>query len=156
MHSKIYQMSLKPIEKDDYVSPGHFYDKVYEFADYIGKAYDEQARKESILGLSEKLHEIFDLDGEALVYKGMGSFVKDWYSCIQRKANELNADKMDMLKLYHLYRLLERTHIDIYSRFYIEDLSEYAKPLPELINFIKNNMKSGDRLYIGAVIDYHF
>lgn len=155
MHSRIYQVGLNPISKEDWSSPEDFYENSGDFADYIGDRYEGNDREDYIKGLAGALSDIFYLDGDSLVFKGIGNFIKEWHGYIKELASKLGTTYDDMA-LWHIRKATERTHKDVYSRFVIEDWNSYAEPYAELVEYVVNHMKKGDRLYIGAVIDYHF
>lgn len=157
MHSKIFQIGLKPISKEDYVSPMDFYENSGDFADYIGEEYPEKERLNATEYLAEIFPELLDYVGDGtLRYKGMGTFLQDWADEIHSLAGEIKAD--NILKDFHRFRLselTERTHKGTHSRFYIEDWNGCASPASDLIEFL-GKQKEGTLLYVGAVIDFHF
>ena len=155
MHSRIYQVSLNPISEYEWSSPEDFYESSSAFADYIGEMYEGNQRDEFLEGLAVALSDIFYLDGDTLVYKGIGDFIKNWNAYIQELASKLT-DTYDDMALWRIRKATERTHNDVYSRFVIVDWSSYAEPCADLIEYVVGHMKKGDRLYVGAVIDYHF
>ena len=155
MHSRIYQVSLNPISKEDWSSPEDFYENSGDFADYIGDRYEGNERKEFLEGIAKTMSDIFYLDGDALVFKGIGNFIKDWNAYIQELAAKLT-DTYDDMALWRISKATERTHRDVYSRFAIENFSFIAEPYAELVGYAAEHMKKGDKLYVGAIIDYHF
>ena len=156
MHSTIYQISDKPIEIDNFLYSEYFYDNSNNFADYIGDEYKDERRTEKIEDFAEYYKDLFDLDGEVLVFKGLGSFLNDWAEAIKKAASELTADNiLKGLNLYHLGGMTERTHLDTYSRFYIEDWNNCAGDFGDFISWL-SHLDVGTRLYFGALIDFHF
>lgn len=157
MHSKIYQIGLKPMSVDDYVHPDEFYENSDDFADYIGDEYPEKERLEAAEYLAEIFPELLDYVGDGtLRYKGMGTFLQDWADKIHSLAEEIKAD--NIIKYPHRVRLsllTENTHKEINSRFYIEDWNGYAGPSSDLIEFLAKQ-KDGTLIYVGSVIDFHF
>lgn len=157
MHSKIYQIGLKPMTVDDYVHPDEFYENSNDFADYIGDEYVEEDRLEAIEYLAEFFPELFCYVGDgALQYKGMGTFLQEWADKIHSLAGEITKDNiMKGLHRFRLSRLTATTHKEISSRFYIEQWNGCAGPASDLIEFL-GSLKEGTLLYVGAVIDFHF
>ena len=140
-----------------------FYDNSSDFADYIGDEIDGSDRRENIGYLADTLSDIFDFDKRScvLVYKGeeaMKNFKVEWVAAIREKAEVLTADNiLDWHKRYQLEKLCCKTHLDICYRFCIVDwCGGVAEPMEDLIGFVAQKMKKGDKLYVGAVIDYHF
>ena len=157
MHSKIYQIGLEPISKENYISSTDFYENSGDFADYIGDEYPEKERLEAAEGLAELFPELFDYVGDGtLRYKGMGTFLQDWADKIHSLAGEITKDNIIKgLHRFLLSCLTERTHKEINSRFYIEEWNGYAGPAADLIEFL-GKQKEGTLLYVGAIIDFHF
>lgn len=155
MHSKIFQLGSKPISEENYMQPDYY--DASSFADYIGTEVTDDARKDYIESISRQLNEIFDLDGEALVYKGnIDGFIKNWYADIRQKAEDLDETQVNTIQLHVLKSAIDRTHIDTAYRAYIEEWNGWAGPISDLINYVAKKMKVGDRLYIGSIIDYHY
>ena len=157
MHSKIYQISLKPLEKEDYLKPSDLYENSQDFADYIGDEFEGDSRIECIEYLSECLSEFFDYVGNGtLLYKGMGDFLTDWVEQIKLLADSITPENvLKELNLYYLSSVTEKTHKNMSSRFYIEDYNCFAGPLSDLVEFLATR-KEGEKIYVGSVIDYHF
>ncbi len=160
MHSSIYQVSIQPIEVDDYAKPDYFYDNSNDFADYIGEEWTGDNRKEDIKWLAHTLSDLFDLDetGEILVYKGgMDVFKEKWTAAIHKAAEEVTDDNvLESMPRWYAKNVCEKTHLYSDYRFSIENWNDYPNPLDELIEYVADKMKPGDKLYIGAVIDFHF
>ena len=160
-HAKIYQISMKPIKRDDYVEPDDFYDNHDSYADWVGDEVEGKERRECIKYLAKDLREIFDLNGDTLVYKGktaLRAFKQKWADAIKEKAQEITVDNV----VRHTPRTTVRdfvncTHRDSADRFCIKDWSgTFAEPMAELISYIHEYLRKGQRLYIGAVIDFHY
>lgn len=156
MHSNIFQIGLNPMNVDDYVHPDEFYENSNDFADYIGDEYEGEDRAVKIQWLAEEFPDIFDIDGEVLIYKGLGNFLKEWSEKIQEIANGLTEGNiLKDINLYRMKSITERTHHDIYSRFFIEDWNGWAGDCADFISWLAT-LEVGTRIYVGAVIDYHF
>ena len=163
MHSRIFQVSLQPVKKEDYAVSSDFYDNSSDFADYIGDEIDGSERRENIGRLAKVLSDIFDFDkrSRVLVYKGeeaMKKFKEAWAAAIREKAEVLTADNIINWDVrYQVEKLCRKTHLDTCYRFCIVDwFDSVAEPMEDLIGFVDQKMKKGDKLYVGAVIDYHF
>jgi hypothetical protein len=162
MHSNIYQISSSPISEDEYASPSRYYDNSGDFADYIGDAYEDDERLERIDNFANIIGDVFDYKGDGVfVYKGadaMRKFKQAWIDELKRQASELTADNMFVnLRLFHLEQLTKKTHVDASSRVDIDSWAGgVAYPLGELYEWANSKLNKGDRIYIGAVIDYHW
>lgn len=157
MHSNIIQLSKQPIDREEWATPEQFYDNSGDFADYIGDYKDDETRKEIIAWMaSDEFGGIFSLEGDHLVFNGLGDFLRDWYTCIKVTAAELNHNEFDSMKLFKVKQAVKQTHCGVCSRFYIENWDGYAAPMEDLIGFCKSQLNEGDKVYVGAIIDYHF
>lgn len=158
MHSKIFQMGLKPISEDNYVQPDYFYEGMECFADYIGDEMTGNDRKECIEWLAEELGSLFDLNKEedVLVFKGMGTFVTEWNNAIKNAANDLQDGVLCRRILNEINYLEECTHLHCDYRFFIEGWSWGSFPARNFIEYVNDELKPGDKLYIGNVIDFHY
>lgn len=156
-------MSIRPIEQDDYASPSDFYENSGDFADYIGDEVEGEERKEDIRHLAEALGDLFTLDedGETLTYQGdyeMQVFMNEWANAIVRAASAVKGENvLDWQPRYDVRATCKDTHLRTSYRFKIEDWNgDYADEPAELTSYIADKMKQGDKLYIGAIIDYHY
>lgn len=163
-HSRIYQVSSKRIAKYDYATPDDFYENSGDFADYIGDRIDDKDdRKEDIRHLAETLSDLFDLsdDGNALVYKGdeaTKKFKQDWADAIRKAAQEITADNiLELSPRWKVRTICNETHLMTSRRVNIEEWNGYAGPMDDLIEWVAyKKFKAGKKIYIGAVIDYHY
>lgn len=156
MNNSIFQLSEKPFNDNDLISPEHFYDSSYDFASYIGDEYEGKERTDEIKLIASEFNEILAIDGEVLIYKGLGNFTKEWAEKIQEIASSLTGG--NILKDSNLYRMksiIKKTHHDIDSRFYIEDWNNCAGDCADFINWL-STLEVGTRIYVGSVINYHF
>lgn len=160
-HSRIFQLGLKPIKKEDYASSEQFYDNSHDFADYIGDEVEGAERKEDIGRLADTLKDIFTLDAknDALVYKGesaMSAFKAEWAAGIAKAASVING--RNVVESHHRHeveKVCDCTHLNTGFRFKIEGWSDYAGTAAELVSYVASEMKHGAKLYVAAVIDYH-
>lgn len=157
MHARIFQLSTRPINKNNHLLPAELYENSESFADYIGDRLINKERENAIEAMVNTLSEVFDYDGKNLIYKGCDKFMQDWMNDIKNKAKSLDwSSNTFFTDIYRLGRLLHETHRESASRFYIEEWNGWAGPASDLIDFVSKHLKIGDKLYIGAVIDYHF
>lgn len=158
MHSRIFQISTKPIEEDDLLTSWKLEQEDYNFCDYIGDEDDEDARLEDIEYLQLCLKDIFDAEDDHLVVKkGISLFINEWDKYMHNLVFELG-EKPDMhsLNMYRIKRAAEGTHLMCCYRFFIREWNGWPGPLTDLVEFVHHSLKPGDKLYIGSVIDYHF
>ena len=162
MHSKIFQISSKPISKDEYTSPETYYDNSSDFADYIGDEVKDKEERDNCVGyLAHVLRGVFTAVGrDHLVYLGedaLRKFLQEWADDIKAKAAELTADNiLSNQRLYNIRATTEETHLRTDYRVHIEEWNGLPGPLGDIIEWAASQLKEGDSIYIGAIIDYHF
>lgn len=157
MHSRIFQIGLEPIAKDDYVSPSYFDDDCLDFADYIGDELEGTHRVESIEWLVKGLRGILGhVSDGVLRYNGLGNLLEEWAAEVKRQAGEISGENIikDMRR-YRMSALMDRTHLDLDFRFYTEDWSGCAEPLGDFVAYL-STLEEGTLIYVGSVIDFHF
>lgn len=161
MHSNIYQISSQPISKEDYANPSRYYENSDDFADYIGDEVPDEERDDYIGWFADSVKDVFTAVGDGvLAYKGkeaLQAFKQKWADRIKEVANELTTDNMFAMQLYRIGKIAEKTHLEIFSRVDIDGwCSGGAFPFGELFEYADSQLKEGDSIYIGAIIDYHF
>lgn len=161
MHAKIYQLATKPISRDEYMSPNCFYENHDAYADWVGDEMKDEERTACVKRLADDLKEIFYLEGEALVYRGkpaMREFRKRWVEAIHEKAFAVKPYSVTKYAERATLRdIVDSTHKNSSDRFCIEEWSgDFAESMAELITFADHKMRKGQRLHIGAVIDFHY
>ena len=162
MHSKIFQIGSKPIKKVDYSCPEDYYDVCDDFADYIGDEVTGEDRKDTINSLAEMLKDVFDRVGSGVfAYKGEDSlrkFKQAWADELRRQAGSLSSDNLfQNQRLYLLRAATEETHLR--SSFRVDIVGwtgGTAYSFGELFEYAASELKEGDRIYVGAVIDFHY
>ena len=161
-HSKIFQISKKPIDKEDYQSPETYYDNSGDFADYIGNEYEDEYRDEAIEYLADLLKDVFEHKGGGVFrYKGkeaMDKFKQAWADELRRQAGLLTPENLFRdQNLYLISATCKETHLRSSYRVDIADWAEgVAYPFGELFEYAASQLKKGDCIYVGAVIDYHY
>ena len=162
MHSKIFQIANKHIDKEDYQSPDAYYDNSGDFADYIGDEITGEDRKESLSHLTELLKDVFrQVRPGVYAYKGeeaMQTFKQAWADGIKSMADSLTADNLfKSQRLFNIRQVTEETHLCTSYRVDIADWADgVAYPFGEIFEYAASQLKQGDRIYVGAIIDYHY
>lgn len=165
MQSKIIQLSSKPIPKNEYINAFDLCEdnEISLWCDYIGdEVEDEKERKDYINELVESMNGVLSLNKDgSITYNGeepMKKFLKEWTNKLRGLVAGLTKD--NILYDFNLFRIKEvcnRTHIESYSRFYIEEWSgEHASLMVDFVEWIKSNLKENNHIYVGAIIDYHW
>ena len=161
-HSKIFQISRKPIDPDDYKSPSDYYDDHRDFADWIGdEVDDEDDRKHCIECLVKELDGVFSIgENDTIVFNGSKPLNKFLESLANQLKGLVNGMKKETLVSGSVLRNLRLMATDTHKysdyRIDIEDYTCCAAPLCDLIDYAAWELKKGKKLYIGAIIDYHY
>jgi hypothetical protein len=158
MHSRIYQISKTPIDKDDYIQESHYWDHWFtnSVADYVN---GDTNREEDIEWLKEchNNHGLsFGADeyGQYFVIEDKNKYFATNFETFKEALEDLMAMTIDEFST-------NNEHHRAYSRLravYNDDLGFYVEEddwLRSLDDFIRHG-NVGVKYYIGATIDYHF
>lgn len=164
MHSRIYQISRKPISKEDYITEDRYYDSfVGRIADYVS---EDTSRENDLIWLTESLSGAAAIEGDKLTIVNKKAFFEPrfrrWKSQLS-KMSELTLEQfagMEEIKdsdgsgetLGFIHYMCEEAFNDT-SEFYMDDNDEYFGWLT-LTNFMRE-AKDGDVWYLGETFDYH-
>ena len=153
MHSRIYQISKTPIDRDDYIDEGHYYDHWFtnSIADYVNGDTD---REDDINWLKSYANAIsFDSDdnGEYFIVTSKEEYFKEKFEAFHKF--------LDIVKGYTLQDFAS----GIYEMWGLKDAYEdkfgfYVDADGELMNFdsFVRRCVINEKYYIGGTIDYHF
>lgn len=162
MHSKIFQISNTVIYKEDYKSPDTYIDNSGDFADYIGEEITGEDREDALNYLADLLKDVFKREySDVFRYKGpdaMEKFKQAWADELRRQAGLLTHDNLFRdQNLFKIRKVTEETHLGTSYRVDIANWAEgVAYPFGELFEYAASQLKQGDCIYIGAIIDYHY
>lgn len=158
MHSRIFQVSSKPVDRDNYISESNYYDGwfVGSVADYVADV-EEEDQKDSIDWLDKYAAGSLKIEGnkvtvinkEEFFRRDYDNFIKALDDLKNITLNQFTTGKGDLdLNVYRLNSAYE----DRYG-FYVDDCGEYGGLMT--INEFMRTKKDGDVFYIGGVVDYH-
>lgn len=166
MHSRIFQVSRYPINKEEYFGEDRYYDGehnyfVREIADYVDNGNDRlsdiQWFKEcygtSLEFISEDKFKVID---KRNYFKGrVEAFLKNVKELQDIKEDDfIQGNKIPMLM--HLTESIYRDRFDFYiDRDDTMKSGEYDEFFGPMDDFIRN-AEEGEEYYIGNTIDYHF
>lgn len=162
MHSKIFQLSTEPISKEEYIGTENIENGEIVSIDYAYETRDEE-RKELIATLvNEVLPEgMFTIspDEESLTYNGsFPQWCKDYLRLLQTKTAEITtANVMEWIgPAFQLQKaIVNPLMTDI---LFVTDFAAcyaLAERSREFMTMV-NRMHKGDKLYVGAILGYHF
>ena len=152
MHSRIFQMSLEPIETNDYITESDYCDHwfVREWADYVS---DDCNRNEDIEWLKESSKGIsFDKDnnGEYLIVTSKKEYFIPAYENFIKALDKIGRptikEFVNGIDLWYLKNANE----DKFG-FYVDADGE----LMTFDTFIRKCV-TNEKYYIGGTVDYHF
>lgn len=157
MHSRIYQISTKPIHKDDYIEEDRYYDHwfINSVADYVNGDTDRAEDIEWLKDCCEARGISFGKDdgGEYLIVEDKNRYFAQKFERFQRTLSELSPITLDEfisaacgMQMYNL-----KDAYDEKFGFYV-DGDEFS--LETFDTFIRY-AEVGTKYYIGATIDYH-
>lgn len=162
MHSKIYQITEVRIDKDKFITECTFIDERYDFYDYCADI-DEDDRNHAIESLPKKLLPtgMFTLvadEKDTLIYNGgADEWKENWVKLINQKAKAITPENVTewIGEAYTLEKeLLNPLGID--SRFVTDTFP--SNDVLQSGDFMKMicGLEPGAKLYIGAVVDFHW
>lgn len=152
MHNNIFQLSTSPIDADKFISESTFEpSEIDDFADYVQEPdgdLSEEYNNFPFLGT------MFTRVGDKLIYKGCGDVFRNWHKAVCQEIGKLSEEGLkDDLNTWRVKKLL--TEPFTRDRFYP---NEYGYPVDacEFLQYCANNLKEGDVLYLGGVLDFHW
>ena len=160
MHSRIYQISKTPIDRDDYIEEDKYYDHWFtsSVADYVNEDTDRDYDIEWLKDCygNKGLSFGHDDNGEYFIVEDKVKYFEAKFEEFQKELKELSEKTLDDFmggeSKMSLYRL--KGFYDEECGFYIDDCSEYHG-LATFDRFVRC-ATVGEKYYIGATIDYHF
>lgn len=155
MHSRIFQVSLKPIEKCDYITENDYYDHWFtrEWADYVSGDCDRKDDIQWLKDCYETKGVEFGADdnGEYIIIKNKQSYFEDTFKNFM--------ELIDKIKNYTLEDFTNGIH-EMWSlkNAYEDKMGFYADADGELLTFddFIRQCVTEEKYYIGGTIDYHF
>lgn len=161
MHAMVYQLSMENVKKEKWLNEDTLLQGDGSNYDWCSDISEDE-RKAAIVELVASILPagMFRLIGsETLEYLGgMHEWKTSWVSSIRRKALCIHEGNV-MELIVETYRLEKEIKNPLRTdcHFYLdsEGLQSYAEPSAELMRLV-DDMKVGDRLYIGGIIDFHF
>lgn len=158
MHANIWQLATKPIDEDDYASKSCFYDNTSDFADYVSINNEDVIERDINEWLPRILDGLFTCNGRELTFIGSAEFLTKWNDALKKSVEIL--DNENILKFPNLYNvecMAKYTHKDVYHRFVVEEyFGSFPETYGDFVTYAYGNLKPGDKLYVGAVIDFHY
>lgn len=154
MHSRIFQASLNPIEKYDYIEESNYWDHWFlnSVADYVSETRDRNDDIEWLKDCYENHGLEFGMDnnGEYFIVKDKCAYFEcsfDRFKEILDKVKDYTLD--DFAKGFHEMYMLKDAYEEKYG-FYV-DLDDDLISFDSFIRVCATE----EKYYIGGTIDYH-
>lgn len=158
MHSRIYQISKTPINKEDYIEESNYYDHWFtnQIADYVNGDTNRESDINWLKACYNNKGLSFGEDdgGEYFVVEDKFKYFADRFERFKNTLNELSSVTLDDFangtcggKIYNL-----KSEYDDEFGFYIDSEDTWLETFDAFIRYIDNSTK----YYIGATIDYHW
>ena len=156
-HCKIFQISRKKIKKKDYVKESKYGDEfIGRIADFV--AIRPQEREEDIELLSRELDGIARFKGDSFIIEDKERYFREKYEYFMKTIETMReitfqdfiSDEPGIVGS-ELWRL-EKSYEDKYGYYIDDNYGEFGLiPLDEFMR----EAETGNRFFIGAVVDYH-
>lgn len=161
MHSHIVQIENHPVTEDERMREDVFYDYLGDIpADYVDEI-DKEDEEEFVNDTLPRLlpQSMFKCEGREITFLGGDvSWMEDWQNKIREELAKGNPSKLVKggLPFLYLYKVKKAVTnaLDIDTRFYCNE-DGYCQESTEFI-FDRLHLEPGTKLYVGAVIDYHY
>lgn len=158
MHSRIYQISTKPIDKCDYIEESNYYDHWFtnSVADYVNGDTNRANDIDWLQSCYKAQGLSFGVDecGEYFVVEDKSKYFAKSFEVFQIALKELSEITIDDflttkygVKMYNL----KSAYDDEYG-FYVDGAEFGLETFDTFVRYADINVK----YYIGATIDYHF
>lgn len=153
MHSRIFQLSTKPIEKEDYITEEDFIDSfVGKIADYVSSNTDREDDIEWFKSCYSKAKVSVE-DSVVIFPKGFREgYFENKFEVFKKLSSELTFEEFAGLKYSgSIFDIKEALEDEYGFYIYIED-----EGVNTLDYFIRRLMKENTIYYFGATVDYHY
>ena len=152
MHNNIFQLSASPIDADEFITESSFEPSdIDDFADYVQEYDGDLSDAYSEFPFVETM---FVRNGDKLTCKGCRDILSVWRTAIRREMEKLcDGGPEHMEDTYDAVQLL--TEPFTRDKFYLEEKG-YPIDSSEFLQYCANNLKEGDTLYLGGVLDFHW
>lgn len=158
MHSRIYQISKNPIDKDDYIEESNYWDHWFtnSVADYVNGDTDRDSDIKWLKNCYDNNGLSFGADngGEYFIVEDKRKYFAKRFDTFKKILRELSDATLDDFvsgayggKVY----TLKAAYNDEFG-FYIDGEDIGMETFDSFIRYSEN----GDKFYIGGTIDYHW
>lgn len=162
MHNRIYQLSTEPISKQEYIGEDNIESGEMVSIDYAYETKEGERTAHIIELVADILPKgmfILDTDCETLIYQGgFTEWRKEYLTLIQTKTAEITA--ANIMEWIGPTFQLQKAIVNPLSTdtLFVTDfaagyaLAERSREFMAMVS----RLHKGDKLYIGAILGYHF
>lgn len=159
MHSRIFQITTKPVDKENYLNEFTLNQGENSFIDYCDEIDDEEREANIVCLVGSVLPKgMFTRMGANVIrYNGgMQQWKEEAIAKIKEKLAAITPDNYFWIEHYNLKKAVENP-LDAAYLFYTDEkgTQSWAEESYEFMQFV-SRLEEGTLLYIGGVIDYHF
>lgn len=147
-HSRIIQISPKPLSEREYITPEHI-KGIGCSSTYRLLPFDEEMKE-----LDKVLGNMFSRKGRVLTFRSCKSFMKEWQAAI--KENAASFDIKNWRAIPDMMALFRDTHICSDYLFYISYFAPHTNSFGDLVRILQEYYKPNKKFYIGGILDYHY
>lgn len=153
MHNNIYQLSTRQLNAYEFITESSYDpDEIDDFADYVQEVEGELS---DVYDAFPFIPSMFDRKDDMLVYKGCEDIFRKWHKEVCDKVARLSEEGLkDSMNTFRLRRALRTPFTE--DRFVIEDYNVHPEPSSEFLQYCAKELKIGDVLYLGGVLDFHW
>lgn len=154
MHSRIFQLQLAPVKKENYITADDFYKNnfVPVHGDYVTQSANRKADVEWFVAYTRRAGAIYNPEEGSIRFpKGFREeFYRQRLEALRRKVDNLTLEDFSANE-YAVYPLLDLIHDT--KGFFVCSNADFYMTLDQ---FLRGNLKVGRRYYFGNVLDYKF
>ena len=155
MHSRIFQVSEKPIKEENLIKEYQYYE--WEHADYVSQIETNEGITEDLKWLQTATKGIeVDLEARTIKITSKKEYFEEKLEKFRELAEKLSTTTQEEFispKSYTDFSTLEDLYNDKYG-FYIDDNNEYCG-LTTLDNWVRYS-EENKTYHVGNIFDYHF
>ena len=154
MHSRIIQISSKPIAKEDYITEDNISECDFNYygMDYVCSTDDDAVERLSQCGLPKGF--TLDKKERSLSYDGSLECIKDFKNKVKEAVDKfLEGDLVDGYNVWLVKNLLNEG----FGPSFLYHWEDYIGGIAQSSRFFLDMINDGPKkVYIGGCLDYHF
>lgn len=154
MHSKIFQITRERVNADEFITTEEFSTEDYSwFADWI-QDVDDDSYEDLYESIEHLLDGVFTRNGDELTYVGAEKFCENWMNHIKALVEPLTVESVkEFMPLWLVKSAINNTHLRTETKIYFDGVMEN---FGDFIRTVFASLKTGDKLYLGGVVDFHW